>query len=221
MFLNIPSSTTMRFCPERTLFANLAAIRVFATEGARKEGPSPHLALIPSPPSAAALPPTICSQSPLILPCPFPPSFLLLISRCPLELVTENTNFSLLHLSLISTSARHKVPVLKSTSFYAHSSLYSASHSWLTGARRQSNDWMSQTAKERPQEAIRHGRRENANPGRQGELRLRYIHKGEVFLTDREGNKFVSAWNLNGEEEEEVALLDSAAIHTVIVVDHS
>ncbi|EKX50588.1 hypothetical protein GUITHDRAFT_161832 [Guillardia theta CCMP2712] len=80
---------------------------------------------------------------------------------------------------------------------------------------------MASSAKERLREAMKHGRYEYANPGRDGQARLRVFHKGQVFLTDHSGKNLICSWRINGEEEREAEVLDSGATHTVIVVDHS
>ena len=46
------------------------------------------------------------------------------------------------------------------------------------------------------QEAVKYGRRERANPGRSGDARWRYIHKGIVYITDETSRHEITSWRL-------------------------
>ena len=77
------------------------------------------------------------------------------------------------------------------------------------------------------QEAIKHGRREQAHPGRNGARRWKYTHRDVVYITDEFSRHEITSWRLSGGDDDDV--LGNADVagggpmgsHTVIVVDHS
>ena len=76
------------------------------------------------------------------------------------------------------------------------------------------------------QAAIKHGRRERANPGRDGSTRWRFTHNGVVYITDESGRHEVTSWRIdNGDEQDAMAPavvdLGGRGSHAVLVVDHS
>ncbi|KAJ8604959.1 hypothetical protein CTAYLR_006883 [Chrysophaeum taylorii] len=73
------------------------------------------------------------------------------------------------------------------------------------------------------QEAIRFGRRERANPGRLGEKRWRYSHKGSAFVIDQQ-QRLVTWWRCEDTEDELPANVTQVAgpgVAVVLVVDAS
>ena len=74
------------------------------------------------------------------------------------------------------------------------------------------------------QEAVKHGRKERANPGRNGEQRWRFTHKGVVYITDDSLRHEITSWRLDGNEAVPPAQVSGSAgcgAHVVLVVDHS
>eukprot|EP00961_Rhodomonas_salina_P051374 689361-Rhodomonas_salina.1 len=78
------------------------------------------------------------------------------------------------------------------------------------------------------EEAVKYGRCEKANPGRDGKPRHRYIHKGTIFITDETSKHEITSWRMesagdNDEENEHADIRSEAGFgsHTVIVVDAS
>ncbi len=59
------------------------------------------------------------------------------------------------------------------------------------------------------EEAVRYGRRERANPGRDGKPRHRYIHKGTIFITDESSKHEITSWKMStfddSDEQEDFA----------------
>ena len=78
-------------------------------------------------------------------------------------------------------------------------------------------------AKRELQEAVRHGRREIANPGRRGEKRWRYTHKGVTYITDETSRHEITSWRLDeAGPDAPIAPPDSVyGTHVVVVVDSS
>jgi hypothetical protein len=78
--------------------------------------------------------------------------------------------------------------------------------------------------KEDLKNAIKLGRKERANPGRDGKPRWRYSHKGVVFITDETSKHEITSWRLDGAADDVLqAEVGHGACrsHTVIIVDHS
>ena len=48
------------------------------------------------------------------------------------------------------------------------------------------------------QAAIKHGRKDIANPGRDGSKRWRYEHMGVVYITDETSRHEVTSWRIDG-----------------------
>ncbi|KAG2454441.1 hypothetical protein HYH02_001460 [Chlamydomonas schloesseri] len=76
------------------------------------------------------------------------------------------------------------------------------------------------------QEAVKYGRQERANPGRDGQVRWRYTHKGVVYITDETSRHEITSWRLNdAPDAPPAATIGSAAggatAHMILVVDHS
>ncbi|KAG2501020.1 hypothetical protein HYH03_000840 [Edaphochlamys debaryana] len=76
------------------------------------------------------------------------------------------------------------------------------------------------------QEAIKYGRKERANPGRDGKPRWRYVHQGIVYITDESSRHEVTSWRLADAIEPPPAPLGGAGAsgdkhHVVVVVDAS
>jgi len=76
------------------------------------------------------------------------------------------------------------------------------------------------------QAAVKHGRKERANPGRDGSQRWRYTHKGVVYITDLTSRHEITSWRLDAVEEDSSPAVEiddnlSVSSHTVLVVDHS
>ncbi|KAK3275216.1 hypothetical protein CYMTET_16642 [Cymbomonas tetramitiformis] len=72
------------------------------------------------------------------------------------------------------------------------------------------------------QEAIKYGRKERANPGRNGEARWKYTHRGVVYVTDSTSRHEITCWRLDDAEVPEAQCANSAyGAHVVFVVDNS
>ncbi|PNW88703.1 hypothetical protein CHLRE_01g040950v5 [Chlamydomonas reinhardtii] len=75
------------------------------------------------------------------------------------------------------------------------------------------------------QEAVKHGRRERANPGRDGSVRWRYTHKGVVYITDQHSRHEITSWRLNDAPDVPPAVGGGGGAcgtaHVIVVVDHS
>jgi hypothetical protein len=72
------------------------------------------------------------------------------------------------------------------------------------------------------QEAIKYGRRERANPGRDGKPRWRYIHRGIVYVTDSTSRHEITSWRLaDAADTPAVAPGQHGVAHVVVVVDAS
>ena len=79
-------------------------------------------------------------------------------------------------------------------------------------------------AKRELQEAIKYGRRERANPGRDGSRRWRFTHKSVIYITDETMRHEITSWRMQeaGAEEAEAVGTDAeTGSHTVLVVDSS
>ena len=63
------------------------------------------------------------------------------------------------------------------------------------------------------QEAVKYGKKERANPGRSGELRWRFTHRGVVHITDETCRQEITSWR--------IPTMDRECVHCVIVVDSS
>ena len=74
-------------------------------------------------------------------------------------------------------------------------------------------------------EAVKHGRKERANPGRGGEPRWRFTHKGVVYITDVSTRYEITSWRIDGEDMVPPAQISGVGAdcgaHVVLVVDHS
>mmetsp|Transcript_22384 Transcript_22384/g.54429 ORF Transcript_22384/g.54429 Transcript_22384/m.54429 type:complete len:327 (+) Transcript_22384:121-1101(+) len=82
------------------------------------------------------------------------------------------------------------------------------------------------SAREELQEAVRYGKKERANPGRDATPRLKFTHKGVIYVTDLTGKHLITSWRMRDLDDLEQAQLSSDAggvtgSHTVIVVDAS
>ena len=78
-------------------------------------------------------------------------------------------------------------------------------------------------AKRELQEAVKYGRRENANPGRRGETRWKYTHKGIVYVTDESSRHEITSWRLD-QIGLDAPLPQHGGVygtHVVVVVDSS
>ena len=76
------------------------------------------------------------------------------------------------------------------------------------------------------QEAIKYGRRESAVPGRKGDERLKFTHRGVVYITDATMKHEITSWRISApvlHDLGDVKGVDRTGIasHTVIVVDAS
>ena len=76
------------------------------------------------------------------------------------------------------------------------------------------------------EEAVKFGRREHANPGRDGSPRLRFIHRGKIYITDETTRHLITSWRMReAESNEELANTEGSeveiGVHTVLVVDCS
>ena len=71
-------------------------------------------------------------------------------------------------------------------------------------------------------EALRHGRKERANPGRDGKPRTRVTHKGAAFIISDETLQEVASWRIDDDDVIAASLeaVSQAATHMVFVVDH-
>ena len=75
-------------------------------------------------------------------------------------------------------------------------------------------------------EAVKFGRREQANPGRDGSHRWRFIHRGKIYVTDETTRHLITSWRMREAESEEefpgeVGSDAETGVHTVLVVDCS
>eukprot|EP00798_Chlamydomonas_sp_ICE-L_P013595 gene13595-19468_t len=75
------------------------------------------------------------------------------------------------------------------------------------------------------QEAVKYGRKERANPGRDGSTRWRYTHKGVVYITDESSRHEVTSWRMDDAEDMHDPGLafagPNASSHVVVVIDCS
>ncbi|PNW84737.1 hypothetical protein CHLRE_03g156650v5 [Chlamydomonas reinhardtii] len=74
------------------------------------------------------------------------------------------------------------------------------------------------------QEAVKYGRKERANPGRDGQARWRYTHKGVVYITDDSSRHEITSWRLDDALDAPPAAVGPAGggtAHVIVVVDHS
>jgi hypothetical protein len=74
------------------------------------------------------------------------------------------------------------------------------------------------------QEAVKYGRCERANPGRDGSRRWRFTHKGVIYITDDTRRHGITSWRMAEAGPEEAVVADSDAetgVHTVLIVDCS
>ncbi|PNH12275.1 Eukaryotic elongation factor 2 kinase [Tetrabaena socialis] len=75
------------------------------------------------------------------------------------------------------------------------------------------------------QEAVKYGRRERANPGRDGKPRWRFTHKGVVYITDETMRHEITSWRRQDALDEPPPLPAGGAgggtSHVVVVVDCS
>ena len=72
-------------------------------------------------------------------------------------------------------------------------------------------------------EAVKYGRREKANPGRRGETRWKYTHKGIVYVTDESSRHEITSWRLD-QVGPDIPLPQHEGMygtHVVVVVDSS
>ena len=77
--------------------------------------------------------------------------------------------------------------------------------------------------------AIAHGKKQVANPGRDGSDRYRFTYNGVVCITDKTCKQEITAWRLDNEDEnavdhQQLAQLDAnicLSVHFIIVVDCS
>ena len=74
------------------------------------------------------------------------------------------------------------------------------------------------------QRAIKYGRKERANPGRDGSMRWRYTFDGVVYITDESSRHEITSWRLDGAERSvehaEIALCGRGS-HAILIVDNS
>jgi hypothetical protein len=83
------------------------------------------------------------------------------------------------------------------------------------------------------QKAVMYGRRELANPGKDGLTRWRYTHDGRVFISDQSSRNLITSWYVNAGRTDASVLKDISVatqetedpgvrnFHTVLVVDCS
>jgi hypothetical protein len=75
------------------------------------------------------------------------------------------------------------------------------------------------------QAAIKYGRKEAANPGRDGSVRWRYTYNGVVYITDETSRHEATSWRLDEEGDNAIGPdaidLDGRGAHAVLIVDHS
>ena len=70
--------------------------------------------------------------------------------------------------------------------------------------------------------AIKHGRKEPANPGQDGSRRWRFTHKDVIYITTEDMKHEITSWRLNEAPEPPVANPDGTpGAHVVLVVDNS
>ena len=74
------------------------------------------------------------------------------------------------------------------------------------------------------QAAVKHSKPTAANPGRDGDSRLKFVYNGVVYITDKTGKHEVTSWRLDENDNvvPHAQLLPCEYMtHTVLVVDHS
>ena len=78
------------------------------------------------------------------------------------------------------------------------------------------------------QAAIKHGRKERANPGRAGSARWRFTHDGVVYITDETMRHEATSWRIDGKDADVVEAVAHAEVelagngsHAVLIVDSS
>ena len=76
------------------------------------------------------------------------------------------------------------------------------------------------------QAAIKYGRRERANPGRDGSPRWRYTYDGVVYITDETSRHEITSWRIDGKDGDAAVapaevLLAGKGSHAVLIVDSS
>ena len=75
------------------------------------------------------------------------------------------------------------------------------------------------------QAAVKHGRREQANPSPTGQKRIKFTHKGVCYITDATGRHEITSWRLDESEPAVVAGEHDEAVgyttHAVLIVDNS
>eukprot|EP00899_Mesostigma_viride_P007668 jgi/Mesvir1/16902/Mv15772-RA.1 len=76
------------------------------------------------------------------------------------------------------------------------------------------------------QAAVKHGRKEAANPGPKGDVRWRYTHKGIVYITDASSRHEITSWRIDDGDIEDAPPLARVGdaeytSHTVLIVDAS
>mmetsp|Transcript_28739 Transcript_28739/g.71616 ORF Transcript_28739/g.71616 Transcript_28739/m.71616 type:complete len:718 (+) Transcript_28739:144-2297(+) len=70
-------------------------------------------------------------------------------------------------------------------------------------------------------EAIKYGEKRAANPGRLGDKRWRFFHKGMMYITDETCRHVITSWRAN-DASLNIANVDAeGGAHAVLVVDHS
>jgi Mg-chelatase subunit ChlD len=69
------------------------------------------------------------------------------------------------------------------------------------------------------------GKKEVANPGRNGQIRHKFTHKGVIYITDETGKHEITSWRMDEAnkaiEEADISEAACSGSHTVIVVDAS
>mmetsp|Transcript_41452 Transcript_41452/g.100156 ORF Transcript_41452/g.100156 Transcript_41452/m.100156 type:complete len:676 (+) Transcript_41452:109-2136(+) len=76
------------------------------------------------------------------------------------------------------------------------------------------------------QDAVKFGKKERANPGRDGSSRFKFTHKGVIYLTDATAKRLIASWPMRGLDTLEKAQMSSGAegftgSHTILIVDAS
>ncbi|GIL64651.1 hypothetical protein Vafri_18557 [Volvox africanus] len=75
------------------------------------------------------------------------------------------------------------------------------------------------------QEAVKYGRKERANPGRNGQTRWRYTYKGIVYITDETSRHEITSWKIADSPEpapsQGLGSRRGGTSHVLLIVDHS
>jgi len=96
-----------------------------------------------------------------------------------------------------------------------------ADHTVLSGSHGRDRRSERHISKPELQAAVKHGRKEKANPGRHGDPRWRYTHNGVVYITDASSRHEITSWRLDDASINLAQGPCEGGAHAVLVVDHS